>query len=271
MTALGQNSTGTTVVDTSTGASVTLSWAAGTDVGNHRANNEDSYSIACPVFAVADGMGGHSAGDIASDCVVQRIAGLEKPGFADLDALEMALAMSVVDLRNKLTEDQQGAGTTVTGAALVQEGDQLQWAVFNIGDSRVYVKLDETFEQVTVDHSVVQQLVDAGTITKEEADYHPHANVITRAVGIIDEPIPDYVALPVVPGMRLLLCSDGLTKELTDVGIEHFLTTAPTATDAVSELMNAALTNSGRDNVTLIVIDVIAVTVGHTESSVSPA
>jgi protein phosphatase len=79
------------------------------------------------------------------------------------------------------------------------------------------------------------------------------------------------VALPVVPGMRLLLCSDGLTKELTDVGIEHFLTTAPTVEDAVSELMNAALTNSGRDNVTLIVIDVIAVTVGHTESSVSPA
>jgi protein phosphatase len=154
---------------------------------------------------------------------------------------------------------------------LVQEADQLQWAIFNIGDSRVYVKMGETFEQVTVDHSVVQQLVDAGTITKEEADYHPHANVITRAVGIIDEPIPDYVALPVVPGMRLLLCSDGLTKELTDVGIEHFLSAAPTVEDAVTELMNAALTNSGRDNVTLIVIDVMAVTVGHTESTVSPA
>ena len=181
MTAIGQNSTGTTVVDLSTGASVTLAWAAGTDVGNHRVNNEDSYAIACPVFAVADGMGGHSAGDVASDAVVQRIAGLEKPGFADLDALEMALALSVSDLRSRLTEEQQGAGTTVTGAALVQEADQLQWAIFNIGDSRVYVKMGETFEQVTVDHSVVQQLVDAGTITKEEADYHPHANVITRA------------------------------------------------------------------------------------------
>lgn len=271
MTALGQNSTGTIVADPSTGASVTLTWAAGTDVGNHRANNEDSYSIACPVFAVADGMGGHSAGDIASDAVVQRIAGLEKTGFANLDELEMALAMSVVDLRARLTPDQQGAGTTVTGVALVQEGPQLQWAVFNIGDSRVYAKLADTFEQITVDHSVVQQLVDAGTITKEEADYHPHSNVITRAVGIIDEPVPDYVALPVVPGMRLLLCSDGLTKELTDVGIEHFLTNAATAEDAVADLMNAALTNSGRDNVTIIVIDVIAVTVGHTESTASPA
>lgn len=259
MTAIGSNSTGTIVADASTGASVTLSWAAATEVGNHRAANEDSYVIACPVFAVADGMGGHSAGDIASDAVVTSLAPLASDGFADIEALETALAQSVVDLRNKLTEDQRGAGTTVTGVALVQEGNELQWAAFNIGDSRVYAQMNDTFLQVTVDHSVVQQLVDAGTITKEEADYHPHANVITRAVGIIDEPIPDYVVLPVVPGMRLLLCSDGLTKELTDVGIQHFMTTAATAEDAVKDLMNAALGNSGRDNVTITVIDVIAV------------
>lgn len=259
MTAIGSNSTGTIVADASTGASVTLSWAAATEVGNHRAANEDSFVIACPVFAVADGMGGHSAGDIASDAVVNSLAPLASDGFANIEALESALAQSVVDLRNKLTEDQRGAGTTVTGVALVQEGNELQWAAFNIGDSRVYAQMNDTFLQVTVDHSVVQQLVDAGTITKEEADYHPHANVITRAVGIIDEPIPDYVALPVVPGMRLLLCSDGLTKELTDVGIQHFMTTAATAEDAVKDLMNAALGNSGRDNVTITVIDVIAV------------
>lgn len=271
MTALGQNSTGTIIADASTGASVTLTWAAGTDVGNHRAGNEDSYVLACPVFAVADGMGGHSAGDIASDAVVQRLAGLERDGFANLDALEMALALSVSDLKSKLTEDQFGAGTTVTGVALVQETDQLQWAVFNIGDSRVYALINGEFEQVTTDHSVVQQLVDAGTITKEEADYHPHANVITRAVGITDDAIPDYVALPVVPGTRLLLCSDGLTKELTDAGVEHFLTQAATCEDAVNDLMAAALNNSGRDNVTIVVIDVVAVTAGHTKSSDSPA
>ena len=271
MTALGENSTGTIIADASTGTSVTLSWAAGTEVGNHRAANEDSYVIACPVFAVADGMGGHSAGDIASDAVVQRLAGLERDGFASLDALEMALSLAVVDLRSRLEDDQLGAGTTVTGAALVQEVDQLQWAIFNIGDSRVYALTEEEFTQVTVDHSVVQQLVDAGTITKEEADYHPHANVITRAVGVSDDAIPDYVALPVVSGMRLLLCSDGLTKELTDAGIEHFMSSAASCEDAVSDLMAAALGNSGRDNVSIIVIDVVAVSVGHTNSSDSPA
>lgn len=270
MTALGQNSSGSIVADARTGMSVTLSWAAGTHVGNHRSGNEDSYVLACPVFAVADGMGGHSAGDVASDAVVQRLAGLERDGFASLDALEMALSLSVADLKNRLTEDQYGAGTTVTGVALVQEGESLQWAVFNIGDSRVYALVDGQLEQITIDHSVVQQLVDAGTITKEEADYHPHANVITRAVGITDDAIPDYVAFPVTAGTRLLLCSDGLTKELTDTGVEHFLNNAPTCEDAVDDLINAALTNSGRDNITLIVIDVLAVTAGLTKSTDSP-
>ena len=258
MTALGQNSTGTIIADPSTGASVTLTWAAGTDVGNHRAANEDSYVLACPYFAVADGMGGHSAGDIASDCVVTSIATLETSGFAELAALEGALHDAVTNLKSKLTEDQQGAGTTVTGLALMLEEGQLQWNSFNIGDSRVYVQMGEMFEQVTTDHSVVQQLVDAGTITKEEADYHPHANVITRAVGILDEPVPDYVALPVLAGMRLLIASDGLTKELTDYGIQHLLREHDDPGAAADAMLAAALENGGRDNVTLIIVQVTA-------------
>ena len=259
MTAIGANSTGFTVSEPDTGGRVTLSWAAATETGNHRAANEDSYSVGSPVFAVADGMGGHSAGDVASDAVVRCLAALTAPGFATLDAVEAALANAVEDLRNVLTEDQRGAGTTVTGVALVQEGGQLQWAAFNIGDSRVYALISEDFSQVTVDHSVVQQLVDAGQITREEADYHPHSNVITRAVGISEVPIPDYVSLPVVAGMRILLCSDGLTKELTDIGIEHFMRTSATPTDAVDALVKAALANSGRDNVTVVIIDVMGV------------
>ncbi len=256
MTAIGKNASGHTVTDESTRASVTLSWAAVTDVGHHRADNEDSFVVAPPVFAVADGMGGHSAGDLASDAVVRGLATIEAPGFTSTEAIESALVSGVAALEDVLTVDQRGAGTTVTGAALIVHNEAVCWAIFNIGDSRVYVMKDHELLQVTVDHSVVQQLVDAGQITREEADYHPHANVITRAVGLIEEPIPDYFFFDVEPGMRLLLCSDGLTKEITDAGIAHFLDSSPTPQDAVDDLLKAALGNSGRDNVTLVVIDV---------------
>ena len=245
MTAIGNNVSGHTVTDERSRASVTLSWAAATDVGHHRADNEDSFVVASPIFAVADGMGGHSAGDLASDAVVRGLATLESSGFT-----------TTTDIEAALVADQRGAGTTVTGAALTLQNEAVCWAVFNIGDSRVYVMKDHELVQVTVDHSVVQQLVDAGQITREEADYHPHANVITRAVGLVEEPIPDYFYFDVEPGMRLLLCSDGLTKELTDAGIAHFLDSSPTPQDAVDDLLKAALGNSGRDNVTLVVIDV---------------
>ena len=111
-------------------------------------------------------------------------------------------------------------------------------------------------EQLTVDHSIVQELVDAGQITREEADTHPHSNVITRAVGFHEAPIPDYRAIAVEEGMRLLICSDGLTKELTTYGIRHFLVANAKAEKAARPLLDAALGNGGRDNVTVIVVDV---------------
>jgi len=106
---------------------------------------------------------------------------------------------------------------------------------------------------------VVQELVDAGRITREEADVHPHGNVITRAVGFHEPPVPDYRILPLHEGLRILVCSDGLTKELTAYGIRHFLMSNPNADDAVAALVTAALENGGRDNVTAIVLDVLAV------------
>src|SRR5699024_6435194 len=108
------------------------------------------------------------------------------------------------------------------------------------------------------DHSVVQHLIDTGAISPEEAEIHPHANVITKAVGFNEEPTPDYSELTLIPGQRMLICSDGLTKELTDFGIRHFLSTARTAKDAAEELVQQALQNSGRDNISVIVIDVHA-------------
>lgn len=260
MTAIGVNTTGHTVLDTVTGATVTLSWAAATDVGRVRTANEDSFVAGCPIFAVADGMGGHSAGDVASGAVVMRLAELEGDGFGDPEEIQPALVRAMTDLAASVSVDQQSAGTTVTGAELVLTDRGLEWLIFNIGDSRVYALLDGALEQLTRDHSIVQELVDAGTITRDEADYHPHANVITRAVGLLEEPVPDTMTLPVTPGTRLLLCSDGLTKEVTDFGLEHFLTSTVTAEDTVSELMAAALNNSGRDNITVVVVDVLAVT-----------
>ena len=260
MTAIGVNTTGHTVRDSASGATVTISWAVATDVGLHRSANEDSFVAACPVFAVADGMGGHSAGDIASGAVVSRLAELQSDGFASVDQIEPALERAVTDLGAQVTDAQRSAGTTVTGVALVLADGGLEWAVFNIGDSRVYGLVDGTLEQLTRDHSVVQQLVDAGSITRDEADIHPHANVITRAVGLMEPPVPEFSTFPVVPASRLLLCSDGLTKEITDVGIEHFLVSTATAEEAANELLKNALGNSGRDNITVIVVDVLAVT-----------
>ncbi|WP_053386469.1 PP2C family protein-serine/threonine phosphatase [Leucobacter japonicus] len=235
-----------------------LSWFALTDVGRRRETNQDSYVTTPPVFAIADGMGGHSAGEIASAAVVRRLAelgGRETVSETDIDD---TLGDAVDDIELDAGDTELGAGTTVTGVVLGTDADPT-WKVFNIGDSRVYQYFKGALSQITVDHSVVQHLIDTGAITEEEAEVHPHANVITRAVGFNEAPIPDYTSLALIPGQRLLICSDGLTKELTDIGIQHFLATEPTAEAAARALVHHALDNAGRDNVTVVVIDVHAV------------
>lgn len=236
---------------------ITLSWASLTDKGNKRAANEDSAISEVPVFAVADGMGGHSAGDVASAAVVDRLGEIAS-AVTDADTIEEALARALTDIDRVGDESVLGTGTTVTGVALSEIDDDLAWMVFNIGDSRVYLYSDGELRQLTVDHSVVQELIDAGLITKEQAEHHPDSNVITRAVGFHEKPVPDYSTMPLVAGQRILICSDGLTKELTDFGIRHYLSTTPTAERAANELVTAALANGGRDNVTVVVVDVEA-------------
>jgi serine/threonine protein phosphatase PrpC len=259
VTQIGQGSAGFTVELPSTPATVTLSWSAHTDTGYRREVNEDSFVAQPPIFAVADGMGGHSAGDFASAAVVTRLA--EHAGKPTLDAasIDEALSLAVADMARGAGVTDLGTGTTVTGAALGVVAGVPHWIVFNIGDSRVYQLTSGVLEQVTVDHSVVQELVDSGRITREEAEVHPQGNVITRAVGFHEPPIPDYRVLPVQPGMRMLICSDGLTKEITQYGMRHFLMSNPLAEDAAKALERAALENGGRDNVTVIVVDVLAV------------
>ncbi|WEO78347.1 protein phosphatase 2C domain-containing protein [Cryobacterium sp. SO2] len=264
MTQIGQGSLSHTIALPAVKKSVTLAWASLTDVGHRREVNEDSLVARSPVFAVADGMGGHSAGDVASNAVVTRLAEAADTAAGSgqtitAEAINLALGLAVADMKAGEGVTDLGTGTTVTGVALAIVSDAPQLISFNIGDSRVYQLGNGVLEQVTIDHSVVQELVDAGRITREEADVHPHGNVITRAVGFHEPPVPDYRILPLHPGQRILVCSDGLTKELTAYGIRHFLMSNPLAADAVAALVTAALENGGRDNVTAIVLDVLSV------------
>jgi protein phosphatase len=239
------------------GARITLSWSAASDRGHRRAVNEDSVLARAPIFAVADGMGGHEAGDFASSAVITRLAEQLGRRFIEPAAISDALRAAVDDMTSAVGITDLGTGTTVTGVALTLRDGEPYWLVFNIGDSRVYQLHDGVLEQLTVDHSIVQQLLDRGLITPAEAEVHPHANVITRAVGFNEDPVPDFWLIPIVKGSRLLVCSDGLTKELTEHGIRHFLTIGTSSADTATRLMDAALGNGGRDNVSVVVVDVL--------------
>lgn len=254
MTEIGPGS-GSRSVAAPGGATFTLSWGAVTDVGLKRSHNEDSFVVEPPVFAVADGMGGHSAGDVASDAVVTRLSQLTGDTVVPSD-IAAALGRATVDLASAVDEAGLGVGTTVTGAALTVVDDVLTWAVFNIGDSRTYVFEDFALEQVTRDHSVVQELVNAGMLDAEDAESHPDANVITRAVGFGGNPILDVWLLPVTAGTRLLICSDGLTREVSDAHIRERMSDGLGALETAQLLRDDALAGGGRDNVTAVVIDV---------------
>ena len=258
MTGIGANSSGLTVaLPGGEGAAVRLAWAAATDTGRRRTSNEDSYVAQSPLFAVADGMGGHSAGDVASAAVVRRLSEILTTDFLATRSIERALETASDDIRIVSRRSELGVGTTVTGAALSLQGEEPFFAVFNIGDSRVYRFEHNELTQVTVDHSVVQELVEAGTITKDEAERHPDSNIITRAVGFNSRPAADLWMVPLRAGLRLLLCSDGLTKEVDDERIRLHLAAGLSAEATATALVDAALAAGGRDNVTTIVVDVL--------------
>lgn len=259
MTQIGHGNAGHTL-HLPDGTRVELAWAALTDTGLRREVNEDSFLADSPIFAVADGMGGHAAGDFASAAVVTRLATHIGEAIVGTSEIDASLRAAVDDMRRGKGVTDEGSGTTVTGVAVAVVGGRAAFLVFNIGDSRVYRLRGGELEQLTVDHSIVQELVDAGQITREEADTHPHANVITRAVGFHEAPVPDYRAIPLEAGSRILVCSDGLTKELTPYGIRHFLLANPRPQSAARQLMDAALGNGGRDNVTVVIVDVVEVT-----------
>jgi protein phosphatase len=226
---------------------------AATSVGRVRQVNEDSYLAHPPLFVVADGMGGHGSGDLASRIAIEDMSACVplRPLFAEavLTALEHAN-------RHIIERDEANRmGTTATGLAALETagGDHLM--VFNVGDSRVYRLSGGRLEQLTVDHSEVQELVLAGVITREQARTHPRRNVVTRALGSDTGLLPDHWLLPAIGGDRYLICSDGLFSELPDEVILPLLAAGPPQ-QAAEALVSAANEAGGRDNVTVVVVDV---------------
>ena len=245
---------------------VELHHGAASDVGLVREINEDAYLVAPPIFVVADGMGGHDRGDVASRIVIEEFAALAESGYDPAHGPE-AVTAALLSSRERIAAydaEQRAAGavgfaagTTAVVALLVEQGAEPMWLLANLGDSRIYRYNDAVLEQVSVDHSVVQELVDAGTITAADALVHPERHVITRALGGEGSVQADFFVLPLSGAERLLLCSDGVNGMIDDAAIATILGCTSDPRDAADRLVAAAVAAGGRDNATAVVVDVV--------------
>ncbi len=237
-----------------------LVFAAATDVGRMRKNNEDSYLSSKPVAAVADGMGGHSAGEVASAIAIEELAALGRRGpWANetdaTDDLKQAILRANRRIREMAASDRKLNGMGTTLVALLEDGDMVH--VANVGDSRGYLLRQGELSQVTVDHSLVQELVDDGRLSPEDAERHPQRSVITRALGIDPEVEFDLFTYKLQVGDRLLLCSDGLSDVVEPAQIRKVLLRVRSAQRAARELVTVANDQGGPDNITVIVVDAV--------------
>lgn len=221
-----------------------------TDVGMVREQNEDSLIVAAPLFVVADGMGGHAAGEVASEIAVNTVAECA-PDYADAEKLGAAVEVANREIINAaLTgRGREGMGTTCTAAML--EDNHL--VIAQVGDSRAYLLHGHKLTQITRDHSLMTDLIEAGKITPEQARHHPQRSVITRALGNDVNMVPDLYEIDIQEGDRVLLCSDGLSSMLRDQRIEDLMVRHPNPQECANALVKAALDAGGLDNVTVIV------------------
>ncbi len=238
----------------------TLAWGAATDAGRVRSDNEDSFVAEPMVFVVADGMGGHQAGEVASAIAATTLRDRLSGGAASVDVAVAAVveANAAIFQGAHTNVDQRGMGTTVTAMVVVPDGGAgPRLAVLNVGDSRTYVMRAGRLRRVSIDHSYVQELVSTGHISEFEARNHPRRNIVTRALGIEPSVRVDTWVLPFVRGDRYVLCSDGLVDEVEDDAIAEILAVHPSPQAAAEALVDAALRNGGRDNVTVVVVDAL--------------
>jgi PPM family protein phosphatase len=245
---------------------VELRHGAASDVGLVREVNEDAHLAVPPVFVVADGMGGHDGGDIASRIVIEEFGRLADTGF-EAERGRDVIASTLRRCQRRLQQygdTHRGSdggrwqgGTTAVVALLVVEKGGPHWLLANLGDSRAYRFARGRLVRVSVDHSVVQELVDAGQITEAEAGFHPERHIVTRALGGPDRPEPDYFVLPLPDAQRILLCSDGVTGMLTDGELSSLLGDSADPLDAAESIVAAAVAAGGVDNATAVVVDVV--------------
>jgi len=231
---------------------------AATHTGLRRRVNEDSFLAESPLFLVADGMGGHDAGDRASAAVVSEFAHLVGRTSLAIDQVRAALrrARAKVDA---IASDGRAAGTTLAGVVVADVGGMGYWLTVNVGDSRTYRFAGGVLEQISVDHSVVQELLDAGVLSGADAATDSRRNEITRAIGAGNDGQADYWMVPAEPGDRILVCSDGLSGELSAERLREVLAEESDPDTAAQRLIHEALLHGGRDNITAVVVDAVAV------------
>ena len=229
-----------------------------TDVGRVRQGNEDTPLVAddAGLWAVADGMGGHRAGEVASEIAVRTL----REAFVAVPPTQLGLEGAAVAANAAIVAaadqdpDLRGMGTTLVAMARTDD-DEL--AYVNVGDSRIYLLRDDVLQRLTIDHSLVEELVQEGSLTPEEARTHPKRNIVTRALGISDHVDVDAATITPYTGDRYILCSDGLTDEIDEDRMTSVLRRLADPGEAASELVRLALEHGGRDNITVVVLDVV--------------
>lgn len=232
-----------------------------TDRGRVRAVNQDAILVAPPLFVVADGMGGHAAGEAASATTVETFQTYSGAAAVDAQTVldTVAAANAEIIRRASLDPDIEGMGTTVVGLAITRAGTDDAVVIFNVGDSRAYLHRDGTLRQLTTDHSLVAELVQRGELDAFEAEDHPNRHIVTRALGMTPTVDVDIVSVAPLVGDRFLLCSDGLTREVAFEEIGIVLSTLPDPSAAVEELVARTHAAGAHDNVSVVVVEITAV------------
>ena len=235
-----------------------LKWGATTDVGMVRQQNEDAYLAEENLYIVADGMGGHNAGEVASALAVATVKAGAKSGIHSTEQFRELVQQANTAIYTASLDDstQSGMGTTLTAMAVVP-GEEPRILVANVGDSRTYLFRGGVLSRLSVDHSYVQELVNEGILTPEEARVHPRRNIVTRAMGIERTVMVDVFSHTVRTGDRIILCSDGLVDEVADADIALVLSQHSDAQETAEALVMVANANGGRDNTTVVVVDIL--------------